>query len=328
MQFDDIIGNNIALKIMKSYLIDKKMPNILISGPNGCGKKTLVTLFLNEYYKNISDNISQYYLEIYGCIDTGKNILSEFENKKTSSSKTNISLFISKHMDLPNDKTRIIVIYDFDKMTNPAQFLLKSMIENKAYRVRFIFVCNSTENINIALQSRVISIVMQSISYDTMFNYIKKNTEYNDDICNLLTIMSNGNIKKCINTIYVFNNCNDKSVENFCNIFSIPDINYICKILKSKNIEESIDLMNKLIFNYSNSSDIIETIFQVIKNIKDEHINMYNSSDLIELKKISNNMKIISYLESILNFLKVNTITETKSNNIFLYKMCVDFINS
>ena len=71
-QHDDTMKKNShLLKIhtdihekLKYFIEIKKIPNIIFHGVSGCGKKTIVKLFIQDIYKNNKDSIKNYVMEV------------------------------------------------------------------------------------------------------------------------------------------------------------------------------------------------------------------------------------------------------------------------
>ena len=84
----EISSNHIEIKnLLESFILSKKVPNILFYGPNGSGKRTIIYNFIDKIYEN--ENISkQNYVMFVNCAH-GKGIKFIREDIKYFS-KTNI----------------------------------------------------------------------------------------------------------------------------------------------------------------------------------------------------------------------------------------------
>ena len=125
--------------IKKTFLdfLDKgEVPNLLLSGPAGCGKTTVAKALCNQlgvdvYVINGSDEGR--------FLDTVRNNAKNFAATVSFSSE-------SKH--------KVIIIDEADNTTPDVQLLLRASIEEFSNNCRFIFTCNYKNKIIEPLHSR------------------------------------------------------------------------------------------------------------------------------------------------------------------------------
>ena len=307
--FDQFIGNDKAVQMVKNFLKDYNIPNIILVGDHGIGKNTLCSLLLREYF---GEDYEYFSFNIYGSINRGKDIITEYSEKKKkvdSSESTNISSFINKTLRLPENKCRIIVIYDFDCMTESAQLVLKAIIEEKSHRVRFIFICNDISNISDALQSRATPIQMFKLNKEDVRKRLKEIVEIenstnvykkyvSDEIYDIIYLLTEGDLKCAINYLQIYMNSDDVKIENkidnkilidnFYNIFNITPLYIIKNMIMSKNILKSCKDLKMLLDNGFNSQDILDMILKLLKsneNIINENIKIIHLNTLIDVSK-------------------------------------------
>ena len=334
--FDEFIGNNTIVNMMKQFIKNDNIPNMILVGDHGIGKSTLCRLLLNEYF---GDLVSLCSLEIYGSIDRGKNIMSEYSDKKKrqdTSDSVNVYTFISKTIKNIGNKVRIIVIYDFDRMTESAQLVLKGLIENKAERVRFIFICNDISNVSDALQSRATPILMSKIEDDLIIKRLKEIyyyeqtspdkldksdksnifTDLDNEIYNTIALFASGDLKKAINYLQIFEKSTDKSINGFYSIFNFTPIDIICKNIISRDNISSFNMMNRLISDGFNASDILDINLKIL---------ISNNFNKFKILKDLNNEKRIKHLTSLCEIMKSY---HNIPDNIYLYKLCIEFVKN
>ena len=125
--------------IKKTFLdfLDKgEVPNLLLSGPAGCGKTTVAKALCNQlgvdvYVINGSDEGR--------FLDTVRNNAKNFASTVSFSSE-------AKH--------KVIIIDEADNTTPDVQLLLRASIEEFSNNCRFIFTCNYKNKIIEPLHSR------------------------------------------------------------------------------------------------------------------------------------------------------------------------------
>ena len=132
---DCILPENIK-KTFREFLNKGEVPNLLLSGPAGCGKTTVakalcVELGVDYYVINGSDEGR--------FLDTVRNNAKNFASTVSLSSE-------AKH--------KVIIIDEADNTTPDVQLLLRASIEEFSGNCRFIFTCNYKNKIIEPLHSR------------------------------------------------------------------------------------------------------------------------------------------------------------------------------
>ena len=123
-------------KTFLDFLDKGEVPNLLLSGPAGCGKTTVAKALCNQlgvdvYVINGSDEGR--------FLDTVRNNAKNFASTVSLSSE-------SKH--------KVIIIDEADNTTPDVQLLLRASIEEFSNNCRFIFTCNYKNKIIEPLHSR------------------------------------------------------------------------------------------------------------------------------------------------------------------------------
>ena len=123
-------------KTFKDFLNKGEVPNLLLSGPAGCGKTTVAKalcaeLGVDSYVINGSDEGR--------FLDTVRNNAKNFASTVSLSSDAN---------------HKVIIIDEADNTTPDVQLLLRASIEEFSGNCRFIFTCNYKNKIIEPLHSR------------------------------------------------------------------------------------------------------------------------------------------------------------------------------
>jgi len=274
----DIVGNQDLIKSLQIYINTGKLPNILLTGPNGSGKRNIAELCASEY-------LGQYYkdgcIRIDGAISRGKDVVTNTNYYKKQSSErnngehSNIMNFAKQKLNI-GDKKKIIIIYNFDNMTNEAQNAMRRIIEKYAKKTRFILVCNNIENVIEAIQSRCVPLKTSGVDDYEMINMMRdimKQADLNPDIlCDkiyeVICMLSEGDMKRAINYLQVISSCPTPTIDAFFEIFNIPPVHKIISIMESikshETYQQAYDDINELLLNGYNATDILEIFVNTV----------------------------------------------------------------
>lgn len=310
-EFEDFIGNENIINILKSFINNKYLPNLLISGPNGCGKSTAINILINKYF---DDNPKNFCLKIFGSIYRGKNNISDtLINKQNDfTSEPNIVTYIKTQHFVKPGKHKIILIYDFDCMTNDAQMALRRVIELYEQNVRFIFICNDKTKIIEALHSRCTSLEFRSLHKDDIRNILKNyekneikpgdNVNISEKIFDIISVISSGDIKYALNMYNFFLNSDVIGIsetiqeENLYKIFNLQpmlDIKKIYEYCINKKLKQALYTVDKLLDSGYNIHDILYYLYKILyleKDISTEYLESLVSNTIIIENSQSNTM--------------------------------------
>jgi len=132
---DCILPNDIK-KTFQDFLDRGEVPNLLLSGPAGCGKTTVAKALCHE--------LGVDYYVINGS-DEGRFLDTVRNNAKNFASTVSLS---------SSAKHKVIIIDEADNTTNDVQLLLRAFTEEFSGNCRFIFTCNYKNRIIEPLHSR------------------------------------------------------------------------------------------------------------------------------------------------------------------------------
>jgi len=133
---EDCILPAATKKTFKDFVQRGEVPNLLLSGPAGCGKTTVAKALCHE--------LGVDYYVINGS-DEGRFLDTVRNNAKNFASTVSLSS-TAKH--------KVIIIDEADNTTNDVQLLLRAFTEEFSGNCRFIFTCNYKNKIIEPLHSR------------------------------------------------------------------------------------------------------------------------------------------------------------------------------
>jgi replication factor C subunit 3/5 len=242
--------------------------NLLIYGPEGSGKKTLVKLLLNTMYNtDIKTNVEKYVITNYGNSNVTieikqSNYHIEIEPTNKGIDKYIIQDVIGQYiryngMRLFENKMkyRIVVINNIQNLSYYAQTSLRRMMEKYVKYCRFIIIGSQISKIIEPLKSRCVPIKLRAPYdyeiFDRLYDIVS-NEKINISIDKLLeiSVKADRNIKEGIWLLEMYKD--------------LKIINYIENW--KENIVDLINLIFKIKPNYLNT-DIYDTINETIYKI-------------------------------------------------------------
>jgi DNA polymerase III delta prime subunit len=273
--FDEVIGNEKVRTVLKQYMQSGQLPNIILTGNHGTCKRTFARLIAHNY---LGDEYSRGCLPIDGAIYRGKDVIAcnntKKANEKSIMSTQNVLAFARTIVTLKNDRKKLVIIYNFEDMTNEAQNALRRIIETYESNTRFILICNNLDNIIEAIQSRCMSLMtnlldatesMQLISSLRSRNGMK---DLDDEIIRIIIMLSSGDMKKIINYTQTISALDDVDIDTFHRIFNIPPIKVLEQLLKdTMSIDTQPTIMNRLSFLMEQGytyGDILEMLSKIL----------------------------------------------------------------
>ena len=132
---DCILPENIK-KTFSDFLNKGEVPNLLLSGPAGCGKTTVAKALCNQLGVDVY---------VINGSDEGRFLDTVRNNAKNFASTVSLS---------SDAKHKVIIIDEADNTTPDVQLLLRASIEEFSGNCRFIFTCNYKNKIIEPLHSR------------------------------------------------------------------------------------------------------------------------------------------------------------------------------
>ena len=132
---DCILPDNIK-KTFVDFLDKGEVPNLLLSGPAGCGKTTVAKALCNQLGVDVY---------VINGSDEGRFLDTVRNNAKNFASTVSLT---------SDSKHKVIIIDEADNTTPDVQLLLRASIEEFSGNCRFIFTCNYKNKIIEPLHSR------------------------------------------------------------------------------------------------------------------------------------------------------------------------------
>jgi len=305
---DEIRYHKEVANILKTLEITN-LPHLLIYGPKGSGKKTLLYSFLGYIKKTrVIQKIKTSSKEIpFTMYRNGRFI--ELDIKEMGMYCKFIIRDILKNMaetkQVSNNLQKIIVLHHCELLTIESQFILNKIIETHSFNCKFILISNTINNIMSSIQSNCVCLRVQSPSQEEIRNHILEIINENEikistpQLDELLEI-NNRNLKTSILQLEIFNliksnkiSINEKKIQEI--------VKLILKKRTTLNVLKKITsfLYEFIMDNNINSNYILLNIYyQLIKHLDKNKINKYGEITEITSKY---NMRLIQGSKDIMH---------------------------
>jgi replication factor C small subunit len=203
-KLDEIIGQQVVVGRLKSYISQKNIPHLLFSGPPGTGKTTTAMALARELF---GESWKENFLELNASDDRGIKMVRETIKEYSRIMPSNPLGF------------KILFLDEADYMTDEAQAALRRTMENFTKTTRFIISCNYSSKIIEPIQSRTAIFRFKGISGEEMVHALenilkKEGKEYEKTSLEVIAEMSYGDMRKAINILQVAATYSDKITVN------------------------------------------------------------------------------------------------------------------
>ena len=295
-------------KIYNQYKTFDELPNLLINGKNGCGKRSRIYTIL----ANLSNN-SIYNREYITYDDKIKYFKSEYHiefdlNYYNLNDKYIIDNFLKTFCETRNigfDIPKIILIFNAQLLSKVSQFMLRRIIEKNSNNARFILLTNNLNKLIEPIKSRFIlmrvpcppkNITIKIIQEEDTDN-ILNNNDYNNIIQN-----SDNNINKIKQNVQLtLKGINIK--ENYKIV--LDDIYNLITSTKY-NLKKHYSIRTNIYDLYTdNNNENLMFEYLIFKFLKDKRFNSKQKMEFVKQSAIINHQMSIGnkeplYLEKLI----------------------------
>ena len=276
--FDDVVGQDIIVKILKNSIKSNKINHAYIfSGPRGTGKTSIAKIFAKAV--NCLNNCDDVCNKCEVCKLSTDDIIDIVEIDAASNNGVDeIREIRSSIKLLPSImKYKVYIIDEVHMLSNSAfNALLKTLEEPPSHAI-FILATTEINKIPSTVLSRCQKFDFKKISKEDIFNrlkYICKNEKIklDDNILYLISDLSNGGLRDAINLLDQINSINkDKITQTdvLDLVGSIDDdivVSLLDKIVDG-DLTEVLKQINDLYNSNKNFLQIVQKLQQIIKDI-------------------------------------------------------------
>lgn len=244
-------------------LISTDMLNILFVGDFGTGKSSILHGMVKEYYAGYND------------VDIGRNVLyiNNLKEQGISYYRSDVKTFCQTSSTI-NNKKKIIVMDDFDLISDQSQQAFRNSIDKYNRNVHFIASCTNIQKVVDNMQSRFMIVKLQPHTHAVM-NHIMKQViqaeeiDIEEDAKTFLINISNFSIKTMLNYLEKFKLIQEPidrdTAIQLCTNISIRVFETYLEQLRKKDLVGSIHMLYELTDKGYSVMDILDSFFVFVK---------------------------------------------------------------
>lgn len=284
-KLNEIISNKYIVNTLKEYISKQYLPHLLICGPSGTGKTSIINACAKELY-GVNDGMMT--LNINASEERGIEII-----------RNKVKDFVMTKSIFDNCVNfKLVILDEADAMTISAQGMLRRMIEDFTFNARFCLICNKLKNIDPAIQSRCVLIRFGQLNnedvYTKLVNICKtEKIKFTKDGLELIIKISRGDMRKVLNnlqSIYMaYKIINYTHVSQCLGYPQYNDILEIYKIINDNNYKDAYVLISKIIND--NQYLVLDIINELHDMLVKKIIKQNNIHDINKFKNIILNLK-------------------------------------
>lgn len=249
-------------------LIATNTENIILYGDTISGKTTMLNTIVAEYCANIPpDKIKGNILHINTLTEQGIQFY-----------RTNVKTFCQTCTPLRTAKykytKKLLIIDDFDQITEQSQQVFRNYIDNYSANVLFIFTCSSIQNIIDDIQSRMQTIIVPKPGVADLaqfIEYIRADADISMDpgVADLILKLSDGSIQLIfyyLEKFYILGEhitCDIAAA--ICSHISAYVFDDYIALLRTGQLKPAIDHIYALYTQGYSVIDILDTFFSYVK---------------------------------------------------------------
>lgn len=274
--FSEIVGNEDAVKRLSQFAKDGNMPNIILHGPPGCGKTTVILCMAREI---LGPHMKEAVLELNASNERGLDVV-----------RNKIKMFAQAKVTLDPGKQKLVILDEADAMTESAQQALRRIIEIYSKTTRFAFACNIFDKIIEPIQSRCAVVRFNRLNDTQMRSKMlsicrQMEVQYDDKGIDAIIYTAQGDMRQAINNLQsTFDGFESITEENVFKVCDEPPpvvIQNIIECCLKTNLDEAEKCLRHLYSLGYCTEDIVSSMFRVVKTF-----NMPEFTKLEYLKQI------------------------------------------
>ena len=283
--FDEVVGQNITMKILKNAIINNKISHAyLFYGPRGTGKTSIAKILARTINCSNSKNAIPcescsdcLYSNNLGCPDiieidaASNNGVDEIRDLKSKISFTPTEL-----------KYKVYIIDEVHMLSTGAFNALLKTLEEPPEHAIFVLATTELQKVPLTIISRCQTLEFKKIDDSSMKNKLqeiskKEKIDIDDSGINEIIKNSNGGLRDAIGLLEKANSYTNKIDENIIKEISgnVTDneLDKFIKLIENNQLDQILEIINDY---YNNGIDLIKFGNSIITFLRDKMIESKN----------------------------------------------------
>ncbi|KAF4656295.1 Subunit of heteropentameric Replication factor C (RF-C) [Perkinsus olseni] len=268
----DVVGNEPAMQRLRAMAEDRHMPNLLLSGPPGCGKTTSLSRVLFSVMCLArallgDDLVKTAVLELNASDDRGIDVV-----------RNRIKTFAQQKISMPAGgcQQKIVILDEADSMTEAAQQAMRRTMEIHSSTTRFALACNQSTKIIEPIQSRCAIVRFTRLKDSDISTQVKRVAEVekvqlHDDGLEALIFTAEGDMRAALNNLQStatgFGVVTKENVFKVCDQPQPGELKQATFDCVKNDWCRAFDRLNKITTQGYSIGDIVGTLERVIRNL-------------------------------------------------------------
>lgn len=257
---DDVVGNRAAVERLRIIARQGNIPNLILTGPPGIGKTTSLLCLCREL---LGDRLKESVIELNASDERGIDVVRQ-----------DIKSFAKRHVNLPPNRHKVILLDEADSMTDAAQQAMRRTMEKFSQTTRFVFACNMSEKVIEPIQSRCAIVRFTRVEEGEIATRLSRicaeeEVEFTKDGIDALAVLADGDLRSAVNglqaTAIRFGLVNQENVQATVDVPNPAAIAEIYTRLRGDDLRSALTIMGGLQERGHSASDIVQSLFRTAK---------------------------------------------------------------